>query len=477
MVSPVAKKMFTSQKMRGIPHVVGFLKKHRCFQQPGTKGLTHVCMNGTFGGRVIVPDSLLSDFHDAYSKDLEDNNFCKRLTFVEYQTDIFPAFFDMDILIQGERGDDQGLIKMIEILQDTVRLFFPDVHSKQENGPVCIVCRAPMKKMENGMKMGVHIVLPHVYVGVHEIMLIRQMFLAKLNISNPIQVSVPWEQIVDRQVYQGSGMRMVGSMKVTVCTKCTRETTKNCEFCNENRKVMEDRPYTLWKVFKNVVDDALTFQMRPASRLVNFTSIRCNKKEVVGFVRPDGCPSYSMKLAERKEKRREWSKFKVEVKNHQIRNLIQAIVRERISPNYSQIIVKSILADERNDSYTIDPDERSIGASFCMNKNGDHSNHKIFFVINSVGVSQRCKCKCDKPRLHGLCKDFKPEPRCIVKEVVNQLFPIKNKKAALTYSSTNNSQTSSETQKDDKHGLLIEDEDVCIQAQKMAYMEEDEDEE
>lgn len=72
---------------------------------------------------------------------------------------------------------------------------------------------------------------------------------------------------------------------------------------------------------------------------------------------------------------------------------------------------------------------RGFGASFCLNKNGDHNSNGIYFKIDKNGISQRCFCTCADTinRVTGkTCKEFEGKHHPLSKNLQRFFFP-KNK--------------------------------------------------
>lgn len=64
----------------------------------------------------------------------------------------------------------------------------------------------------------------------------------------------------------------------------------------------------------------------------------------------------------------------------------------------------------------------TTNSRFCLNKNGEHENTKVYFVIEYGEIYQKCFCKCRIERMNGFCSYFKSKPKSIP---IQQLYDFK----------------------------------------------------
>lgn len=166
------------------------------------KQCTHLLMDR---GRVHVPldheAQFLNEYTNAVVRDL-------RPAVVELRTPVFKLFMDFDICVSR---DDVDLDPLWAVVQAAAVEFF-DTSSHE-----LIICTAPPKRKDDGaIKRGYHIYWPAIYVKDCHALAFRDHLIPKLRdaFRDDAETFVnSWEEIVDKAVYMGSGLRMPWSRK------------------------------------------------------------------------------------------------------------------------------------------------------------------------------------------------------------------------------------------------------------------------
>ena len=144
----------------------------------------------------------------------------------------------MDLDVYDVKETDLNTIQeWIQDLQKILAEFFPTL----ENEKLCaIVCTTDIKQGELKFdqvltKVGVHIIWTNVFVDQKIALQLRKGFIQffenkygkrpKFNI---------WEDVFDKCVYEGNGLRMVGCSKMNRCKKCCKPSS-NQGICPENK--------------------------------------------------------------------------------------------------------------------------------------------------------------------------------------------------------------------------------------------------
>eukprot|EP00965_Chrysotila_dentata_P261123 6214145-Pleurochrysis_carterae.AAC.1 len=419
-----------------------FVSKNGGFIKPKDKGaieLTNLLLDGTRGGRIHLKESDYDEFLSLYANDIENG---WRLAVVECRTPVFRFYIDMDMLFSRELLDTQIHAYMRTVISSVVPFFV----TAPESLLVSICLRAPCKPTScGGIKNGLHIIFPKLFVTTLEALAIRANIVANLMLEygdDALHGEDTWEKAVDSTVYVSAGLRMPGSIKVVACSHCDKNTRETCGECAGCGKMDEKRPYTFWGAFDNMgnthdqYNEALG---KSFLKLVMLTSIRsyetCITKHFKRFV---GAPSFVQPMLTQKRppalgKRKElpedrkacigWKKTRRIVEDAQIKNTCQNLVRHRVNQKrYSKLLVLEVHTDSSNTFY--DVKVRGEGSSFCQNKLSDHNNNTIYFRITRAGITQRCFCRCPINRIQtdAPCRQYS-SPSCeLVDDEVTLLF-------------------------------------------------------
>ena len=400
--------------------------------------ITHTLFTG---GRLSIDPSHAEEFLNVYARDIDNNvnHFVNEL-----RTAVFRFFVDVDFVASQELQGVE-LRTLCQIVQRCAKKFYPRV-DPQSPLFTCVVCTAPPLPKLGGFKSGVHLHFPELRVEMQEAMLMRNMIIYELSQSNevpcptlsnaaasnfaPSERIEAWNTAIDEAVYVSSGLRLLGSLKLEDCPHCKRA---GCDECITG-VVLQRRPYRVEAVISpsgSHDDDLTALFTKDTLKAVHYTSIRTMKPKTAGFTRMTGCPSYcEIRPAKKRERgqfepggefeqdRKGSTKMRraISVTDREIYDVTQFIIQKRFRVvQYQMLCVESIsFAMVRGvvPTYWVKVHKKSLGANYCLNKMGDHSQNTIYFEFTEQGAVQRCFCT--KPvqtnRQCGPCSKWRSEP-------------------------------------------------------------------
>lgn len=116
------------------------------------------------------------------------------------------------------------------------------------------------------------------------------------------------------------------------------------------------------------------------------------------------------------------------VNDHPWIPLFEKLIARKFGQVYKNIKVSQVFAI--NDKKKVQPwfliCVSGQGSNYCLNLGGDHQSNTVYFIVNEVGIYQKCHCKCDVKRPTGkLCKDYISEGKSLkdVPIFLGILFP------------------------------------------------------
>jgi hypothetical protein len=336
-----------------------------------------------------------------------------------------------------------------------------------------LVCFAPLKgdvEKDGQMwtKTGVHLVWPWIRVTSDQAMLIRSAWLQHFEKKFGLRGEHNgWEQVFDLSVYQGNGLRMVGSDKIEACPTCKGRAAKDkiCPsgICNGHTgKYVANRIYRVVDAYDGkrgkrspklltVATSSGVMEMRMTSIRTTFQPTHMNDlpqwfdpmfwhDEEVTHKR-----LFNPTPTDRKKKREALGKMSENVKSAKELGIIKTpkigkkekrfvVVQKwlrdanlpgkfRIPDVYRKVDIVDLVhkvGPDGSDYYLARTD-----SSFCMNKSGEHNHNNIYFLINSKGLYQKCFCRCPTTagRKYGPCSKYRSSPYAMPPLVRKELFP------------------------------------------------------
>lgn len=190
--------------------------------------VTHCRLDG--GVYCYDTDELLDTFFELYAQDLDGGirHYCH-----ENRSQMFPMFFDLDILLKT-RVDELKLFEWAKVIYDGVRAFMKSRMKLEHDA--CIIAVAPFAEKEGHVKAGIHLHFPELIVdlkwGVEITGAIVKFVTDKIGI--PTEFVNPWyPKVIDIEPIS-RGLRMIGSRKADPCKECRKNTKdkENAEPCN-----------------------------------------------------------------------------------------------------------------------------------------------------------------------------------------------------------------------------------------------------
>ncbi|CAM9807843.1 unnamed protein product, partial [Phaeothamnion confervicola] len=198
------------------------------------------------GGKLSIPEDHMDEFHRLYAQEIDSGT--RTWTFSELRsTPVFKLFFDLD-LYDKLQPSDASLDQITAVIHNTARKYYPGV--TDQDTLIMIECRAPQSTVskEGGtyVKSGIHLIFPNLLVNEEIALQIRHAAIYELE-SNLMQRSCafnPWNDAIDKIYRIGCGLRLIGSVKMLVCSECkgSRQVDRTeSEECKALRKSILDK--------------------------------------------------------------------------------------------------------------------------------------------------------------------------------------------------------------------------------------------
>lgn len=245
-----------------------WLMKHGClhFNKGQTKTHLKMAVGDQPATFVNVPPALEAEFLQVYANDKTANYLC------EYAGSRSRMFLDIDY-----EGTDcltlEQTLRIAQVLQNATKQCY---HACDPKILIVIVtgCNVDSNEGHSSKSTGLHLKMPHLYVGQEEALAIRAAFVRLLHSSAGIDPTKSWDVIVDKAVLeQHRTLRMLFSRKVS------------------NKFVDMNRVYRLLAVVSpngSANDEQLSTYSQDRLQLLEDASIRCHhtQKLTPGFSDP-----------------------------------------------------------------------------------------------------------------------------------------------------------------------------------------------
>lgn len=420
--------------------------------------VTHLLLDG---GKIHIPETSEEEFLVQYAKAVEFGN---ALYVVETKTPIYKFMMDLDFAASVAVSEEE-IDKVVKIVHETVAVHFPALTDSQRR---VVVCRTDNKAISkqlppdperdkgkpapsvNLIKTGIHLIWPEIFVHSEMALALRGAVIYRLTEKLGQRDGInPWSDVVDRCVYVGNGLRMVGSRKMSICTKCRNNPKKReaCSFCGGEGRKDEGRVYlpTLVLQGEGANAEALA-RLDDILELVKQTSIRTALETSTLVTYPpwtvdipvvDQEDLYSTEGTDGR-KRGQKRRRRAEKSNDERRsasepakfckNILPAIdPSDRRHRAVAAFIKKTF--PHNPDMTHLHPTRRGdyylarSSSRFCMNKGGYHNNTNVYFYIDRNGVRQKCFCTCNVVRKFGLCAKYASTPQSYSAQLCHLLWP------------------------------------------------------
>ena len=327
--------------------VIRFLKNRGCIRSSVREDepVTHLLMDGTRGGKIVLPDALMDDFNSLLAQDLMDH---VTHHVIECRSPVFRLHYDLDFdVIASKKDVERYVMTMVDCVasyfewgredpqsrQGTVRtaksatsLASQESNSDDEEAQgkenrteyiarrdakdpllTCIVCAVTESLGSDARKApGLHLIFPYIHVDDDKALWIRNGLVYSMMRAEG-NADVDWEKAIDLAVVTKNGLRLVGNDKSRKCALChgNGDAVFFCEACNRAGKISENKVYWPWFVHSDS-DNSLIYDMHNnLAYALKMCSIRLRSGTALtpGFCPPTGAPGPSImrKLPGRKK--------------------------------------------------------------------------------------------------------------------------------------------------------------------------------
>ena len=415
--------------------LIAFLYKNQFLFKSRTSAveLTHTLMDGQAGGRICLPDHALDAFMAAYGSDL-----CRgvKLYVIERRTEVFKMHFDLDFnVIHGEALCED----IVETIRQAVASFLAP-HSGKDAW--CITCAVLDDARQARKSAGLHLVFPWLLVNSEQALWLRATAVSKLR-RRHADVETNWDTVVDIAVLTTNGLRMVGSDKCRDCSHCHngKDARNFCPMCSRQGKIADNKVYWPWKTHPQPITAGLCADLRAnpayAARMCSTRVPLARQKINAHFVIPCGAPPPSvrkkLKLVDAKEKGREHllqdaepASLRLRTESLELTSQLRAALADTLLQHHSAYGALEVVSLERLvglrhlDSYCVKV--RGFGCRFCQNKQVEHTQQSVYFMINRRGLMQRCYSRKHIERTSGLCSNYASPPTALSSSLQTLLY-------------------------------------------------------
>ena len=407
---------------------------------------SHLMLDGgMFGFKTIEEEE---QFLTNYAQEMEITQYGEPHFYVERKTPTFWFFMELDYIGEVELSESE--VDAIASLCQRVVIDSFHRQLRPESSTVdssVAVYRAAAKELPNGggIKSGIHFIW-RIPVILNTAWQLRRVILNSIaTTTTPFPTpTIPWEDVLDSCVYKENGLRMVGSRKTEICSKCKGVATNDikkgnsCATCQTTGKVDAGRPYVFYKSFaaNGEVDlektEMYTYSVKNA---VIRGSIRCNatKPWAINWENSSFKKDEIQKLSgiDRRTPQQPQNKKRD-------RGLLSAktvnLINDTLESQRFEPLINFISSHFPGEpaatkvTHVADPDTPiffvNTNSRWCANNNGEHTASKIYFVVRAYGIEQRCYCANSTIRHpNGIrCSQFQSKPIPLNKELVKMYF-------------------------------------------------------
>lgn len=338
------------------------------------------------GGKAIIDFNKLEEFHNVYTKCINDN---VQLFVVECKTDNFRFFADLDFASERPLEDDI-VIGVIGIIHTAICY----IYDTQTNVIVCDTEHKQITKNGNNLvKQGFHLFWPDIYVNINTALKIRKYVLEKVKlVYGERENSNSWADVIDEVVYKANGIRMNGSYKI-------------------NNLQIDNRKYSLWTVLKpdGTIDDKEVLKLKDTIELIKATTIRSPLQTITTVKNSEPLNINEQITIENEDKSKEDDFYlkRVNKNNRKFDEIVKFFDLHMAGKNYKVSDITGILHIEKTDSYIL-----KTNSKYCQNITKEHNSCGVYFILSKNGLSQKCYCRCNtlEGRNSGYCKNYTSPP-------------------------------------------------------------------
>lgn len=371
-----------------------WLKKH-CFLQPSTKKRPRGVLEWTHtlysGGVFYTDDETYNEFLKRFAIEI-DGNKDEVLPINENGTEIFKFYQDLDYELDYELSEEE-LISHILHIQECIKAFYEDLIKELSSDEIKLlfsayVLKSPIKKTkENKYKNGIHIIWPFIrvnkemalYMHYHTVGSLFQKFGTIMDHKSFNQGG--WENILDDMVYKRNALRMPFTHKTISCCFDI-----SCIKCSGKNRIIEKRPYHL----KMVLNGNGEKEIKELSTLsiLQLCSIRLTKVNQILTPKWKNISSLKDINFSRSEK--------LKTLKHLDKNWEYIIEAINSLPVYKEVFIENNIKEKvfSNGNKCFFINVGGNGSRYCHNVMREHSSAKIYFMLTSYGLYQKCYCSC-----------------------------------------------------------------------------------
>lgn len=427
-----------------------FLLKNKLRTHVKRGECTHLDLSG---GVINVPRDLTDDFLRAVANAYDNN---EPYYIIETKTPICRAFMDLDFLSRiGMNFDIQKTY--ITVIQKTIKNLFDPLGEAPDTKFRVVVCTTDKKNVtrdnKDYLKTGVHLLWPEWYSTKEILMKVRIAVIESLEKTfGPRENYNTHGDVVDESVFKGSGLRILGALKMEKCKVCKdkREQRANCEKCDRKGKIEDKRrylPYCVLDSNGNILEDSLKAFQDSSYEMFRDLSIRTYLETLPPeFDILDKLSSISTRAKRGRKKNNSHtdqggakkstcaslSDFntlfnldtsKVLIDSTDTHKAVTNFIRSRefkFNKPYKNIDIKDIFLCGDGQYYTV-----TTSCKLCLNTGREHMNNNIFFYVDHNFLYQKCHCTCEviRPRGRVFCKDWRSDPEPLTSSLKKKLFP------------------------------------------------------
>ena len=342
------------------------ITKKRWHVQRNSTAMSNISMDGWMGGKLYVPPNEYEEFLADAARDIDSNI---PIYIIERRTPIYKWHLDLDILDH----EPLPLDKIKNISADISQVALATLNMPVGRGDFFIILgTVPKQKSEGHWKTGLHIIAPYLKVNSEQCLQVRDTCIPMLK--EKYKILNTWEDAFDESVYIGSGLRLLGSNKMEMCS-CKRK-DQHCTLCNGFGKIDTGRSYSILDVItsKGKSKPEVVQKLKKNTQLaLTMSSIKCF----------DVLPSSSNDTEVKVRKRT------VDGTTELITGTPDSVVLNNlrsINTNYEKTRITKELRSDKCVMFHVD-------TKYCMNVSREHTSSNIYFVLSSRGLSQRCFSK------------------------------------------------------------------------------------
>lgn len=428
---------------------------------------THLMMDG---GKFCIPPKRMNEFCIMYAGSALFRG--ERNYVSENRTNIFKFLVDLDFFGNHAIDYDTEIVKYIKSIQDVLTQLLRTSNNEELSptlAKVIVLITENSEKIKGGVpgiKTGIHLIWPNIYVNPEIALTLRDAILTYFLRTYKERMGTSenaWCDVIDKNVYVSSGLRMIGSRKCEKCNVCQGKgfimyEDDECKECLGWKKIDVGRVYTLKDVFdgngqKNTVTKYMKSLVNSKPFCVNETSIRTQKEfpnvSIVSvypqwfngqsaeiFIKPPNKKSQKPKkeypfgahrtLADRIGLEvKESGEFVKLDRDLDVRyDKIVYFIRNTFPDVYRTVMIGDILEfgtmGKSCHRYVARANEH-----FCLNIHAHHTSNTIYFVIRPGGAVQKCFSLGNNPNRiyrYGSCEKYESAQRPLTKALQILLF-------------------------------------------------------